>query len=121
MSSSYSCYYTCAGGSITCTATGAYTCAPTSVVPYLLMKVVQEHMEEAGKNRGDKPFSDLGLGDFVWAQAIQVRVLLDTSFYCEESPNLYGMLVHGLEDCIRKNRLNAKNIIYLCNNICTYT
>ena len=48
---------------------------------------------------GDKPFSDLGLGDFVWAQAIQVRVLLDTSFYCEESPNLYGMLMHGLEDC----------------------
>ena len=62
------------------------------------MKVVQEHAEEAGKNGVDEPFSDLGLGNFVWAQVIQAQVLLDAATYREASPNLYGMLLCGLED-----------------------
>ena len=98
MSLSYSCFHVCSGGSIACTATGAYTWACTSVAPYLSMKVVQERAEEAGKNGVDEPFSDLGLGDFVWAQVMQAQVLLDTTAYQEASPNLYGMLLQGLED-----------------------
>ena len=107
MSSSYSCYHIRSGGSITRTTTGAYTCARASVAPYPSMKVVQERAEEAGKNGVDEPFSDLGLGDFVWAQAIQARVLLDTTTYWEASPNLYGMLLRGLEDC---TAVEVKNV-----------
>ena len=65
MSSSYSRFHIRSGGSITHTATGAYTRACASVAPYPSMKVIQEHAEEAGKNGADEPFSDLGLGDFV--------------------------------------------------------
>ena len=61
------------------------------------MRVIQEHTKEAGKNGGDELFSDLGLGNFVWVQAIQARVMLDTSSYHEASPNLYRMLLCGLE------------------------
>ena len=107
MSSSYSHYHVQSSGSITCTTTGAYTRARTSVAPYPSMKVVQERAEEAGKNGTDKPFSDLGLGDFVWAQAVQARVLLDTTAYQEASPNLYGMLLHGLED---RMAVEVKNV-----------
>ena len=70
MSLSYSHFHVHSGGSITCTATGAYTQARTSVAPYPSMRVVQEHAEEVGKNGADEPFSDLRLGDFIWAQAI---------------------------------------------------
>ena len=107
MSSSYSHFHICSGGSITHTATRAYTRAHTSVAPYLSMKVVQECTEEAGKNGADEPFSDLGLGNFVWVQAIQAQVLLDTAVYWEASPNLYGMLLHGLEDC---TSVEVKNV-----------
>ena len=75
------------------------------------MKIVQECAEEAGKNGADEPFSDLGLGNFVWAQAIQARVLLDTATYWETSPNLYGMLLRGLEDCMA---MEVKNIHEEC-------
>ena len=107
MSSSYSCYHVQSSGSITHTATGAYTRARASVASYPSMKVIQERAEEASKNGVDEPFSDLGLGNFVWAQAIQARVLLDTATYREASPNLYGMLLHGLEDC---TAVEVKNV-----------
>ena len=111
MSSSYSHYHVQSGGSITHTATGAYTQGRTSVAPYPSMKVVQECAEEASKNGVDKPFSDLGLGDFVWAQAIQARVLLDTAAYREASPNLYGMLLCGFED---HTAVEVKNVHEEC-------
>ena len=111
MSLSYSRYHIRSGGSITCTATGAYTRARASVAPYPSMKVVQERAEEASKNGADEPFSDLGLGDFVWAQAIQARVLLNTAAYWEASPNLYGMLLHGFED---RMAVEVKNVHKEC-------
>ena len=40
-------------------------------------------------------------------QAIQARVLLDTAAYQEASPNLYGMLLCGLED---RTAVEVKNI-----------
>ena len=111
MSPPHNHYHIHTGGSITCTATGAYICACTSMAPYLLMRVVQEHTEEAGKNRGDKLFSNLGLGDFVWVQVIQTRVMLDTSSYHEASPNLYSMLLCRLEDCAT---VKIKNVSEEC-------
>ena len=107
MSLSYSHFHVCSGGSITCTATGAYTQAHTSVALYSSMKVVQEHAKEAGKNGADKLFSDLGLGDFVWVQVIQARVVLNTASYWEASPTLYSMLSCGLEDCMA---VEVKNV-----------
>lgn len=107
MSLSYSCFHVRSSGSITCATTRAYTQARTSVAPYLSMKVIQECAEEASKNGADEPFSDLGLGNFVWAQAIQARVLLDTATYQEASPNLYGILLRGPED---RTLVEVKNI-----------
>ena len=40
-------------------------------------------------------------------QAIQARVLLDTAAYQEASPNLYGMLLCGLED---HTAMEVKNV-----------
>ena len=89
---------------------GVYTHTHSSVVPYPSMKVVQEWAKEAGKSGGDKPFLNLGLGDFIWAQAIQARLLV-TSSYWEASLNLYGMLLCGLEDCLV---VETKNIFEEC-------
>ena len=92
-------------------ATRAYTCTCTSVAPYSSMKIVQECTEEAGKNGANKSFSNLGLGDFIWVQVIQAKVFLNTSSYCEASPSLYGMLLHGLKDSMSAK---VKNIPEEC-------